>query len=113
MQYVTIVTFSSYLRDLIERRGLSPAGLAREIGLSHVAVGNYLSGRVPRYDQAKKLADFFGVSTDELLSGGNKLQEAASVYAFEDRVNWKQRALDAEKKIETLKKALQGLIREL
>ena len=47
------------------------------------------------------------------ISEASKIEEAASVYAFEDRVNWKQRALDAERKIETLKKALQGLIREL
>jgi transcriptional regulator with XRE-family HTH domain len=63
----TSVTFHKLLESLLAERGLSAAELARLAGISHVAVGNYLKGRVPRYQEAVKIAQVFGLSPDYLL----------------------------------------------
>lgn len=48
-------------------RRLGNAALAKAVGISHVAIGNYLDGRLPRAEELLALADHFGVSTDYLL----------------------------------------------
>lgn len=65
----TIVSFRSALAELLKQKNLTPTGLAREIGVSHVAINNYLSGRVPRAEILQKISFYFGVSSDALLSG--------------------------------------------
>jgi transcriptional regulator with XRE-family HTH domain len=62
------VTFSTHLSQLMADRGWKAADLARESGLSHVAIGNYLKGRIPKYKEAQKIAAVFGVSPDYLLN---------------------------------------------
>jgi CheY-like chemotaxis protein len=51
------------------KRGLIPASLARELGISHVAVKNYLEGRIPDSRRLPQLAQYFDVSMEYLLSG--------------------------------------------
>lgn len=56
----------------MHQRGLKPAALAREIGLSHVAVGNWLKDEkpsIPDAYQLLKLAKHFGVTMEWLLTG--------------------------------------------
>ena len=62
------VTFSDHLARLMAERCWKAADLARESGLSHVAIGNYLKGRVPKYLEASKIAAVFGISPDYLLN---------------------------------------------
>jgi transcriptional regulator with XRE-family HTH domain len=64
--------FPERLRFLQEQRGLNNAQLAKEVGLSHVAIGNFLDGQLPKAEYLIALADFFGVSTDCLLGRDNK-----------------------------------------
>lgn len=50
------------------QEGLTKAALARKTGISHVAIGNYLKGRVPKYGELSKLAAVFGLNPDYLLN---------------------------------------------
>ncbi|MEO6052590.1 MAG: histidine kinase dimerization/phospho-acceptor domain-containing protein, partial [Chthoniobacterales bacterium] len=61
--------FSRRLEQLMRGKHLKPAALAREIGISHVAVKNYLEGRIPDTKLLYQLARFFGVSMEYLLTG--------------------------------------------
>ena len=45
--------------------------LAKAIGVSHVAIANFLNGQLPRSAHLASLADFFGVRTDWLLGRDN------------------------------------------
>ncbi len=63
-----IVTFSGHLDFLMKQHGLSNAELARKAEVSHVAVGNYLKGRIPRNPELQRLAAVFGLNPDYLLN---------------------------------------------
>lgn len=64
------VTFPEHLAQLMKHEGINNAELARRIGVSHVSVGNYLAGRVPKYDVAQRIAEVFGIAPDYLLNPG-------------------------------------------
>jgi len=57
------------LQDLIDRRDLKAFSLAKAVGLSHVTIGNYLDGQPPKSEHLHKLAKFFKVTMEELLTG--------------------------------------------
>lgn len=63
-----IVTFSQHLEKLMSQEGMSQADLSRRAGVSHVAIGNYLRGRKPKYEVLEKLARVFGLNPDYLLN---------------------------------------------
>jgi transcriptional regulator with XRE-family HTH domain len=65
----TNVTFAAELQKLLNQRGIKPADLARQIEISHVAIGNYLKGRIPHGDILIQIAKYLGVSVDDLLFG--------------------------------------------
>ncbi|MEO8207052.1 MAG: response regulator [Chthoniobacterales bacterium] len=70
--------FSTRLNQLMRRRHLKAAALAREIGISHVAVKNYLEGRIPDTKLLFQLAKYFGVSMEYLLTGSFLDPESAT-----------------------------------
>ncbi len=77
-----IVTFSEHLASLMKAHGFNKSELGRRAGLSHVAVGNYLKGRMPKYAEADRLARVFGIDPDYLLNPtkySSPLREAAAV----------------------------------
>lgn len=99
-----IVTFPDNLLQLMARRGWKALDLAKATGLTHVAIGNYMKGRVPRYKEAKIIADVIGISVDDLLTpqdSDNVLREEMPPI-----INWKARALEAERQLATLKSLL-------
>lgn len=56
------------IKELRTERGLSQAALAREIGVSQKAVDYWERGiNEPKASYIVALAEFFGVSSDELL----------------------------------------------
>ncbi len=58
------------LRELRLQKGLNQKELGKKIGISASTVGMYEQGRrEPDHSILLKLAEFFGVSTDYLLSG--------------------------------------------
>ena len=52
---------------MFKRNKMKASQLGREVGLSHVTIGNYLVGRPPKSEHLVKIARFFSVSTDWLL----------------------------------------------
>jgi transcriptional regulator with XRE-family HTH domain len=68
-QNVAKVTFARELKKLMGSRGLGPTHLAKELGISHVAILAYQKGRIPHGDILIQIARYFGVRTDDLLFG--------------------------------------------
>lgn len=61
--------------SLCNAKGLSPNGVCSELGLSNATATKWKNGSTPRGSTLKKIADFFGVTTDDLL--GNEKKEPA------------------------------------
>jgi repressor LexA len=60
--------FSTTLKKLREKRGLSQAALANELSVAQGTVGNWESGiREPNYAMTAKIAEFFSVTVGYLL----------------------------------------------
>lgn len=61
--------FGDVLRELLENNNLSQKKLAEDLNISASAVGNYVrNNREPDFETLKKIAGYFHVSTDFLLS---------------------------------------------
>jgi transcriptional regulator with XRE-family HTH domain len=59
------VFYDNYLR-LCNQKGVSASGAALEMGLSRAAVTGWAQGKVPRDATLRRIADYFGVSVEEL-----------------------------------------------
>lgn len=71
-----MATFSDRLKSLREEHGLSQIQLAKALGMSNGAIGNYESGqRKPRYEDLENIADYFNVELDYLLGRINSKPE--------------------------------------
>ena len=57
------------ISELCKQRGISLAQLERECGLSPRTVYRW-EINIPSVDKVKKVADYFGVSVDDLIGGG-------------------------------------------
>ena len=57
--------YDNYLR-LCNRRGISASAAALEMGLSRAAVTGWAQGNTPRDSTLRRIADYFGVTVDEL-----------------------------------------------
>ena len=93
--------FSRTLSAEMRSRDIKPAALAREIGLSHVAVGNWLKEEkpsIPDAYQLLRLARHFNVSMEYLLTGDTSkpaVQTQATGVSRGQIKQLKQRILDA------------------
>lgn len=58
--------------ELCEKEGVKPTPLVVSMGLSSSNVSMWKKGSTPRPAIVKKIADYFGVTTDYLLSGEQK-----------------------------------------
>ena len=80
------------LRELRENRQLSMAQLAIIIGVSDAAISNWENGvNEPKASYLIKLADYFGVTADDLLGRedygtGNVVIQGAQLNAFDERL---------------------------
>ena len=71
--------FGEKLQQLRKRRGLTQEELAGALFVSRTAVSKWESGRgYPGIDSLRAIAEFFSVSIDELLSGGELMAVAES-----------------------------------
>lgn len=88
---------------LCQRVGKSPNGVAKEIGLSSGTVTFWKNGKIPKSDTLKKIADYFGVTVDELL--GNDTPAPAPAFPVntftpeEQRVILRYRAVSEEARL--------------
>ena len=68
---------------------VTPAKVAREIGVSGAAVSKWKSGSKPSDVTLAKLAEYFGVSVDELLAGAEtpETKKAPDYESEDDELN--------------------------
>ncbi len=66
--------FNEKLQNLRKQKGLTQEELAQSLYVSRTAISKWESGRgYPNIDSLKVIANFFGISIDELLSGDELL----------------------------------------
>ena len=71
--------FYDIYRELCKKRGMTPSGAAAKIGCNRASITFWKnSGKAPKQDLLLKIADFFGVTTDYLLTGVEKSKDAES-----------------------------------
>lgn len=74
-------TFANRLMSLRQEKELSQDALAKSLGTSRSAIGMYEQGRrEPDLEAIRRIADFFGVSSDYLLGMTNARKEPARSY---------------------------------
>lgn len=59
--------YDNYLR-LCNKKGISASAAALDMGLSKAAVTGWAQGKVPRDATLRRIADYFGVTVEELKS---------------------------------------------
>lgn len=61
------------IKNLCKTRGITVAEVERSTGIANGAIGKW-GTKIPRVDNLKSVADFFGVTVDELLRGKEDMQ---------------------------------------
>lgn len=71
-----MINLSKRLKDLRLKEGLTQAELALELGLAKSTISQYESDeRKPTYENLIKIADFYNISIDFLLTGDLNVKE--------------------------------------
>jgi transcriptional regulator with XRE-family HTH domain len=66
----SMAKFHETLRALMTDRGVSASVVSQATGIPKSSLSEWLSGRIPKFDEALvRLARFFGVSVEHLLTG--------------------------------------------
>lgn len=60
--------YTANLCGLMEKRGVSSYKLAKNVGVHVSTVTNWKDGANPKIEHLKLVADYFGVTVDELLA---------------------------------------------
>ena len=95
---------SSRIALAVERSGRKAKDIAAALGVSEVTMSKYVNGvSTPKNDYLLNLAQELNVSVSWLLSGDDGGYVVAGAPSYEE---WKRRAIEAEKKLENLKKVL-------
>ncbi len=64
--------------QLLQKHGVTPYKVAKEAGVTQTALSNWKSGRsTPSSKTLQKVADYFGVTVDYLMTGRNEVKEKA------------------------------------
>lgn len=59
--------------ELCKSKGVTPYRVCKETGLTTATVSNWKAGRyTPKQDKLQKIADYFGVSIEYLMTGEEK-----------------------------------------
>lgn len=97
-------TFAKTLRALIADKKLSQRALAAKLGITYQAVSTWCSGKnYPECDMLIKLADFFGVSTDYLLTGIKPdFKSALQILGFSDETIEQVKFLDKNPELKNI-----------
>ena len=94
------MSFAQTLQRLMDRDGLTNYQLAKALECHQTSVKNWLGGSKPQKLMLKKIADYFGVTTDYLLTGEQKEKPAAE-------------SSELDKQLEGINFALWGEVQEL
>lgn len=64
--------------QLLQKHGVTPYKVAKEAGVTQTALSNWKSGRsTPSSKTLQKVADYFGVTVDYLMTGRAEVKEKA------------------------------------
>ena len=66
--------FAKNLCGLMQKQGVSSYKLAKDIGVHTSTISNWRDGRSPQLEHLRRVADYFGVTVDELLSSERGVQ---------------------------------------
>ena len=64
--------------SLCEEKGVSPSRLLGELGISKGGLSRWREGTEPTNPIKKKIADYFGITVAELMSGEMKIKKPAA-----------------------------------
>lgn len=70
--------------NLVKKKGCKVADVAKSTGIAHSCFSDWKNGRVPRYDKLQKIADYFGVSVDYLMTGKEPEGQQGGVLVLSD-----------------------------
>ena len=100
-------SISERLSSLMSAKGISQSELAAASNISQGAISKYLAGtQFPKSRELYALSKVLGVTMESWFS------DSASVIIPIGNPDWKIRALDAERKLAGLKKAITQLVKE-
>lgn len=95
---VLFMSFGTVLRTLLEDRDISQRQLAEYLNMAPSSIGSYVRDfREPDFNTLIRIADFFSVSTDDLLEHTQSLanereqqqaQQILSALSADDRAIW-------------------------
>jgi transcriptional regulator with XRE-family HTH domain len=75
-----------FFEKLCEENGVTPYRVCKETGITTATISNWKAGRyVPKQDKMKKIADFFGVSVDYLMTGKEESGKKESEFTTRDK----------------------------
>jgi transcriptional regulator with XRE-family HTH domain len=116
--------FQRHLREAIGRSGLTQAEIAAAVGCDQSDISRYLKGRIPSGEKLVKLATALGTTAETLLLGaalmhdlGHMRQSMGSMVRDElegqpDQIDWKSRALAAERRLSDFKSELAAILKK-
>lgn len=72
--------------QLLQRYGVTPYKVSKETGVTQTALSNWKSGRsTPSTQTLQKIADYFGVTIDYIMTGEEKRSSASELSARNER----------------------------
>lgn len=100
--------FYDIFYNLCQKVGVTPTQVARDIGIRQSTVSMWKKqGTTPKYETSKKLADYFGVTTDYLLGLSDEPNVRIATQADMDRFGGREpteAATLAETELELIEK---------
>ena len=110
----TSESFSARLTELMARRGWNQRDLAVHAELSQPSISRYLRGQTePKITDVIALAKALGSTVDVLIGVATEPLKGSLNEEPTEYVNWRDRALSAETKVEMLKSGMQAHISKL
>ena len=71
--------------QLLQKHGVTPYKVAKEAGVTQTALSNWKSGRsTPSSKTLQKIADYFGITVDYLMTGKDNPKEKAPELTAKD-----------------------------
>ena len=103
-----LVNFSDRFKKLMDESSLTQTAAAKIFGVSQGAIFDYREGRSePKSWPLIRMAKYFGVTVEWLMTGEDNIKDDTAMQM------WKDRALDAERKLEIARDALKGALKKI
>lgn len=111
-----MATCSERLKSLLKASGASQIAVAEACDISGASMTRYLSDRVPKAQELYRLAKYFGVSMEWLLTGeeeGNGRLEPLVAKVSEQSVKYQAKKKHASEELRQIRAMLEKIERDL